>query len=218
MPRKVWETEQDFRDTYEIGIRDPKHPQHGQTVTYGRLFAQRAMGPLDDELTLYNNRVNQLLRLFLIGQADRVLVVGCGFGFLIDAFHDAGFPNTWGIESSEYIQENQEREARTTTQFVDSDIRDWNQARFKLREMTGDWIFNWIITESVMESYEDVEMDLLLDSVEALLDGNNGLRNAIHLVAADPTLDPAFNVKTLPEWKAVRPQHSWVDAATWEIG
>lgn len=217
MPRKVWETEQDFRDVYEILIGDPSHPKFGESITYSRLFAQRVMGPPDDHLNYYDMRVSRLSELFTIEKSDRVLVVGCGFGFLIDAFHDAGFPNIWGIDSSPYIQANRATESRDSTGFVDSDIRG-PQVRAKLKALTGDWIFNWIITESVMECYQDEEIGSLLDAVEVVLDADNGLRNAVHLVVADnPEFDSIFAQKTLQQWKDIRPSHSWVNIISWEI-
>lgn len=210
MPLKAWETEQDFRDAYEILIGDPHHPQHGETITYGRLFAQRVMGPRDDDLTFHNLRVHRLTEKFPMGKSDRILVVGCGFGFLIDAFHDAGFLNVWGIDNSPYIQTNRGTESRDTTGFVDSDIRG-PEVRAKLKDLTGDWIFNWIVTESVMECYEDQEMGSLLDAVEVTLDADNGLRNIIHLVPVNLQPDSVFNVKTISEWREVRVGHSWMD-------
>jgi len=89
MPRKSWVTEQDWLDAYWTRIRDHTHPQDGQTVGYGRLWAGRCEDPFNDDLTRFDNRVEKLTTLFAIGAADRILIGGCGFGFLIDAFHDA---------------------------------------------------------------------------------------------------------------------------------
>ncbi len=229
MPRKVWVTEQDWLDAYEIRIRDPLHPQFGQSVGYGRLWAQRSQGPYDDALTRFNERVAMLATasdaLFLISATDRILIGGCGFGFLIDAFHDAGFPNTWGIDDSGHISTNRPTEARGSTLFVENGFSGGGQVRNQLRQLTGDDIFNWIITESVMESYEDAELTPFLNAAETVLDPAEGNENIIHLVQSvldpsnpDRSIDPVYNQKMIGEWNAIRPSHSWVDIVTGELG
>ena len=229
MPRKVWDTEQDWLEAYEIRIRDHTDPLDGQKIGYGRKWAGRIEGPLDDELTRFNNRVSRLATasdaLFPIGPTDRILVCGCGFGYLIDAFHDAEFPNTWGIENSPWIESNRPSESRGATRFVQNDFRGGAQARAKLRVLTGADIYNWVITEGMMESYDDAEIPELLDSAEALLDPAERPENIVHLVYAvidparpDRSLSPVFNQKTIAEWKAMRSSHSWVNLLNWEVG
>lgn len=229
MPRKVWDTEADWRAAYEIKIRDPQHPLFGQKIGYGRLWAGRVDGPYDDELTRFNRRVSRLATdsdaLFAINATDRILIGGCGLGFLMDAFHDAGFPNVWGIDNSPHVASRRPSESRGTTLFVQNDFRGGGQARAQLRILTGDDVFKWIITECVLESYEDIEIPALLDASEVVLDPVESPGNIIHLVQSvgDPTnpdrsISPVFQQKTLTEWKAIRTSHSWVDTVGFEVG
>jgi len=225
MPRKVWDTEQDWLDAYEIRIRDHTHPLNGQKIGYGRTWAQRVEGPLDDNLTRFDTRVVKLTTLFAIGAADRILIGGCGFGFLIDAFHDAGFPNTWGIDNSGHIATNRPTESRGSTLFVQDDFSGIGRVRNQLRTLTGDDIFNWVISEGLVESYEDSELAFFRDTAETLLDPAESKLNIINLVYAviDPTspersLDSVYNQKTIAEWKALEPLHSWVNLLNWEVG
>lgn len=230
MPRKTWDTEQDFLDAYRVRIRDPQHPLFGQFVGYGRIWAQRSVGPMDDNFTRFSQKVERLAlgstALFPINSTDRILISGCGFGYLIDAFHDAGFLNCWGIDNSPYIQSRRPIETRGTTLFIHNDFRGpIQQVKAQMRQLTGDDIFNWIITEGVMESYEDAEMSALLDATERILDPANGPENIVHLVYAvinptdpDASLDPIYNQKTIAEWKSMRQTHSWVNSINWEVG
>ena len=229
MPRKVWGSEQDWLDSYEIKIRDHTDPLNGQRIGYGRKWAQRVEGPLNDDLTRFAVRVSRLATasdaLFPMIATDRILIGGCGFGFLIDAFHDAGFPDVWGIDNSGHIATNRPTESRGSTLFVQDEFSGIGRVRNQLRTLTGDDIFNWVISESMLESYEDAEMGSLASSAETLLDPAEGLENIINLVYAviDPanpgrSLDPVFNQKTIQEWKALRPDHSWVNLLNWEVG
>lgn len=229
MPRKVWDTEQDFLDAYEIRIRDYTDPLDGQKIGYGRKWAGRVEGPFDDGLTRFNRRVSRLATasdaLFPISSTDRILIGGCGFGFLIDAFHDAGFLNVWGIDNSGHIATNRPTESRGSTLFVQDEFSGIGRVRNQLRALTGDDIFNWVISEGLVESYEDAELAPLADAAETFLDPAEGLENIINLVYAviDPTnpdrsLAPVFNQKTIQEWKALRPTHSWVNLLNWEVG
>ena len=225
MPRKAWVTEKDFQDAYSIKIRDPSHPQFGQTVFYGRLWAQRCEGRYDDTLTRFIRRRSDLVRVFSIGTTDRILIGGSGFGFLVDAFHDAGFSNTWGIDDSLHISTERSTETRSGTGFVEDEFLGVETIRTKLDTETGGRTFKWVITESLMESYEDAEMGTLLDAGENFLDSAFTNANIIHLVQSvlrdgtpDSHIDPIYNQKSLSQWKAVRPSHSWVDIVTFEVG
>ena len=229
MPRKAWVTEQDFLDAYSVRIRDPAHPQFGQRVGYGRVWAQRVEGPYDDNLTRFINRSGILRTVFNIKPAHRVLIGGCGFGFLVDAFHDLGIANCWGVDDSAFITGGRGTYTRVTTDFVEDSYEGVTRVTDKMNTQTGGQTFQWVITESLLESYEDGEIPALLDASEVFLDGAFGNANIIHLVQsvtgfvssagdADKSIDPIYNQKTISEWKAIRPSHSWMDIATFEVG
>lgn len=225
MPKVLYNTEADWLGIYRIRIRDISHPLNGQTVGYGRVWAQRSTGPYDDDLTEFNNRVANLVRLFSIQTTDRILVQGCGLGFLIEAFKDAGFLECFGLDNSSYISSIRAVEANANSVIVEQDIRGGGLMRAQLQTQTGGNSFTWVITESVLESYEDLELSELLDDAESVLNPTKDEANIIHMVMSvkdpaqpDRSIGPQFNQKTLAEWKAVRPAHSWVDYVRWEVG
>ena len=220
MPLKDWGLQATWEDQYSVRIRDSSHPLFGQRVTYGRILAQRMTDPYTDELTEYNQRVSHLTTLFPIQTADRILVGGCGFGYLIEAFKDAGYANCWGIDSSPWISTNKGTEARGDVLMVDADIRGGGVVKTALRNLTGDSEFTWIISEHVMEWHDDIELDGLLNAAEVALERGSPNSNIIHIVLTLDTNDGQivdFNLKTLVDWNAIRPDHSWVNGVTWEV-
>jgi len=226
MPKVTYNNAAQWRDVYEIRIRDHNHSLNGQKVGYGRTWAQRCENPLDDNLTRFNRRVTQLTTLFPILTGDRIIVGGCGFGYLVEAFKDAGYANCWGIDNSNFVKNNKAVEARGDIIIIGEKFKVAAQLSTKLNSETGANNFKWVITESLLESYDDgAEMTEILDMAESGLTGGEPLTNIIHMVMSvqdpanpDRSISPIFNQKTLAQWKTVRPAHSWVDYVRWEVG
>lgn len=164
----------------------------------------------------FPRRWSQLTTLFPIQTTDRILIAGSGFGFLIEAAHAAGFPNVWGIDNSDYISTNRATEAVGSVLFVENDIRGGGQVRAQLRNLTGDDIFDWVISESVIESYTDAELPALLNAAETVLAGTDESQ-IIHLIVDAPGLDPPLVSRTLAEANALRPAHSWCSLIDWTV-
>lgn len=209
--RKSWETLQDFAE-YRTLVVDRASPRFGQLLTYGRAYAENAGDTLTDDLTLYEYRVFRLRVRWNFKRTDRILVLGCGFGFLIDVFRKEGFPNVFGLENSPWIWDNMKREKDPATVIVRADIRQRSLGPLhrQLRKFTGGCYFDWVLTEGVLESYEDEELPLLLDRSEVFLNPVHPEVRVIHMVAVNRDLDPVYNLKTPAEWEAVRPTHSWI--------
>ncbi len=166
---------------------------------------------------IFGKRFRVLTTEFNMLTTDRILVVGCGFGYLIDRFHDAGYANVWGIDSSDDIENRQGAESRGSTLWVSDDIKGGGRIRNKLRQLTGADEFDWIVTESMLESYDDNEIDVILNACEIGMSGSD-FSHIIHIVVTDPTLDPVFNRHTISQWKFLRPSHSWTGPdARWVI-
>jgi hypothetical protein len=164
---------------------------------------------------IFGRRFRALTSLFPIGLTDRIIVAGCAFGYLIERFHDAGFLLCWGIDSSSDIENRKGTEARGDVLWVSDEMSGVGRVRNKLNQLTGGREFDWIITESMLESYEDAEVQTILNVCEGALLPGRPVDHCIHIVASkeDPTapgFDPAFNWKTLAEWNAMRPSHSWL--------
>jgi len=222
MPRVTWDTEAEFDTHYQIQIKDPSHPRFGDRIGYGRLFAQHYMDPYDSNISEYNFRASQLISLFGIVATDRIWVLGCGLGFLIEAFIDAGFTNCWGVDSSTHVANLRAVEARPDVSFAERGINSITPAEINAITGSGNQ-FDWVISESVLESYDDLELIPFFNTSAARLFGPTPNDHVIHMILSfepgdhDSKVDPAFNRKTLVDWKAEKPNQSFVDYYSWNF-
>jgi hypothetical protein len=201
MPRAglTWQTRDDWLRFYKITKAD------GSVVTLG-----------DDRTWSIDNPENEVHRradaLKALGMlpAHRVVVLGCGpGGFLVEALKLRGFPNCWGVDSSPWVEG---RKAIASGGVI------WLNADFTgnignaLRQMTGDNDFDWVVTESVLESYDDNEVTVGLNSCEGLRNPQTPMSHIIHIVFTPPFDEPSlFNEKSMAQWKAMRPAHTWMN-------
>jgi hypothetical protein len=200
---------------------DPQSPTFGKYIGYsdkqqeGRDHAGRVSALVNGPL--YSGGVPIDPHPFTFGATDRILIAGCGLGHLIQAFKDAGFPNTYGIDfSSEITSRRGIGEGPSGIVLVSEDIRSGNQARQALQAATGDSEFDWLISEAVMESYDGTELDQMLNAAPVALyksltppQGSERWR-CIHLVYTNTNLAPAFLVQDIDAWAAAAPEQSWV--------
>lgn len=143
---------------------------------------------------------------------DRILVVGAGLGFMIEAAHADGYANVWGLDDSPAMHGNPNTDPSVV--IVDGSYGSpGGQILARLRQGTGDDIFDHVVSESMAESYDDAELLSLLPWASNILAPGGDVS---HLVVTDPGLDPVFNVKTLTEWKALYPAHTWISVNTRE--
>lgn len=214
----TYDTQAEYDGVYKIRIRDPAHAKFGQKLSYTREAMARSKGPYDDNMTAYQERFDNLTALFSMATGDRIIFAGCGLGFTIEPFIDAGFTEIWGLDSSSYIDSVKATESRGDVEIIDEEFKNSGQLNAKLIAVTGANNFKWIITESVLESYEDgSEMDEILDAAEVGLTNGEPLDQIIHMVYPPPGVGLQFNQNSLAEWKALRPAHSFVDYVRWIV-
>lgn len=184
-----------------------------EAVTYSRDL----YGPL---LARFGERVASLTAFGLDNNAT-VLVVGCGFGFLIETLIAAGITDVWGIEPGPYFWDAANDaewgpgiRARVANDWIGSGTE---QASLDaLPGVPNNERFGWIVDEDAAPMHSDAELPAFVAGLEARLQGNARGR-IIHLVTTmgpGGPGDSAVNWKTLAEWKAVEPAHRWFDIAT----
>lgn len=147
---------------------------------------------------------------------DRVLIAGSALGWSIDALVALGYPNVVGLDNSTYMDTHPSRSSakpfRKADMATGASIRNTVRAAFGELGFTGNNRDpEWIITESVLESFTDAEIETILDGCEALLDGTDVSR-CVHVVTPGPFgAGVPFNDKTIAEWQVIRPAHTWID-------
>lgn len=217
MPLVDYNLQSTWDSLYSIRIRDPQAPDFQQRVGYGRRFAQRVQGPYSDTLDYYKQRKDWAALGFQITPASQVLVVGCGYGYLIEELKAAGLNKVYGLDYSTYLQANWAANASPQTQIVWADALalDSSQVKNAMRSTFGTNTFDYIITDSMLESFTDQELAALWPALESRLARNTPINHIIHIVDdLKPGDNPTVNLRwlTLQEWAALRPTHSWLSA------
>lgn len=184
-----------------------------------------------DKDRIFTKRFEVLTEAFVMGLTDRILIVGSAFGYLNQRFIDAGYVNVFGLDDSDDIDNRKgvEMRADVANKHIKHNIRSGGQLRARLRQQTGDDEFDWVITESMLESYTDPELSQILDACEVGLFNGTDQSHIIHIITTkereyagppdDPDpYNPIFNWMTIAEWNAIRPSHSWTGPdAGWVI-
>jgi len=184
-------------------------------VTYGRdFYTPTQFG------NQFGTRKNWLTGYGLDNNAQ-ILVVGSGFGYLIEYLLDAGVQDVWGIDPGPYIwdsanddQWRADVKARTANDWLGSGTE---QASLDaLPGVPNNERFTWIIDEDAAPMHTDAELPAFIAACEARLQGNAKGR-IVHIVTPGSAGDFSVNWKSMAEWKAVAPDHNWVNAITGEV-
>lgn len=161
-----------------------------------------------------------------IQTTDRIIVLGAGPGYLIEAAKDAGYPNIWGIDSSTEVAGRTDIRGDVVLVDLDAKAGIGGQAGSKLRQLTGDDVFDWVISEQLLECLTDAEIGPpgtpnTVGTASELLARNAATpaSRCIHLVIpdlfregfreAEGSQDPSYNWHTLAEYEALLPGH-WI--------
>ena len=139
---------------------------------YDRSFGDRTM------LTIFLKRFQTLGGVPNFSWGSSVLVVGCGYGFLLEYALDQGVNSNkiWGTDISTEIQANKGAEARAdvAAKILDIDISAPDAVQQLRAVVGGNGRFNWIVTEDVMPFYSDAEVPGLMQDCEDLRTGPVG--------------------------------------------
>ncbi len=215
MPIPQWRA-QEFGQYYNGPDRDPSSPTYGQVIGYGRQWARQAQAPDTDGIEHFEGRWARLVAAFGITRAQRVLVVGCGFGFLVEAALGDGY-RAWGLDSSAHI-DAQRGDVGAGVVVMAADLR--TVTRAMLDTETGGQDFAWIVTEDVLPCYTDADSLAMVAPLEGLLNNRAPVSNVVHLVrdGAPNIRYPDMTWHTLAEWSALMSTHSVQSISTGEVG
>lgn len=199
-------------------------PNVGASIDYldGRLFANS----LGIDLQHFKRTAQQLGAIPNFTPSTDVLVVGCGFGWLLEVFRDLGSNNYWGTDTSTLIHSlltdpTLEIDSEIQARILSIDVQDPNAAQlFKAAgagDNKGEW--NWIVTEHLLETWPIADIPTLCADLDGLR--NNQPGGVAHYVQMADTLLPEQvsasdndNLLSMAEWVAVYPSHWWIDSVT----
>ena len=187
-------------------------PQPTTPLTYGREFFQ-GRGRLQSR---FQNRASGMTSLGVLTNHS-VLVVGSAFGYLMAELDALGI-ETWGIEPGPWFwrSENDSEweagmKARTAQDWIGSGTE---VDSFNAIGVSGQAKFNWIVDEDAAPAHSDAELPAFIAGLEARLQGNVKGR-IVHIVTTMSNRGPgdsSQNWKSLADWQAVAPDHTWLDA------
>lgn len=160
-------------------------------MTYSRLFFEG--------WSMFRDRAANIVQSLNLTEGTTILVAGCGFGYLVEELNKLDM-NAWGFDNSRYIQLKKRNEASINVYDFDLGARNFVS---EVRRKTKINRFDWIITEDVLTSYADGELNPLLDNCDLIA------QNVAHTVSL--AAFPEFNVKTLTQWRAIKPSHTWLN-------
>jgi len=229
MPRKTYNTKADFDADYSIGAEPEGHPNTRPEVrlNYHRVvllpFAQR--------------RAEFLKRHFQWPPTSTIVVVGAGFGWLVESLEALGYTNVLGTDTSPYIQAEKGKSEDTDIDMAitavgldpagtDATLR--TRLRSGNRKQTSRDIFDEdigdvssrdrlrdvfardvdiAISEQVLPTLDDAEAVSLSADMHVL-----GLSTeVVHIVTTlGGRQDPLFNWKTLSDWKRLLPDDTFI--------
>lgn len=216
MPRVDWDTEVEWDRFYG----------HGGASGYSRDWATAGGShPLDGlNWKGQENHYAQLATAYAaqgIGATDRILIVGSGLGFTIEILNARGFSNIVGVEKSPAVRGHADWDGSQVSVAADFSQASGAQVRNAIRSAFGSLGFSgnqrdpeWVITEAVLESYDDADVTTLLGAAEAVVDGpDSQIIHAVMTLDAGPWTGPdagVFNEKMGADWKALAPTHTWI--------
>jgi len=118
-----------------------------------------------------------------VSGAQRILVVGCGMGLLVNAINNIGFATAAGIDASADVVPFW---GANPTRFRQRDIRANRTNSLTTQDMramlNNQTDVQWVITESVLECYQPAEQAAIQTACESWLARGTPTSHVVHLV------------------------------------
>lgn len=203
----IW-GQKEFAQYYYVRDGRQGSPTQGQEFGYGRdwalLFDTRTPGALRHFL----DRWQRCVEVMDISPEDRVLVVGAAFGFLVESAHDLGYPNVFGMDSSDYVARDPNNDRREDIDILHCDLTA-TDLKDKLSTYSGSYVFDLVITEDMVACHSDTEVQSFAPILNSLTD------RVLHITTVgrhNPRV-PDINWHSLEEWQTLIPEHMWMSSS-----
>lgn len=233
MPLKTWNTKSDFDAAYNIGAeRDTGHPNTRPEV---RLHYNRAV-----MFSIAQTHALKMIEVLGLQPTQKIGILGCGFGWVLEVFIAQGFNNVIGTDTSPFIQTNKglNEDAEIEAAILEAGLLPTSTEGLVIRnKLRGDGgprskQAAKVLNEDAMSnpSRNRIRNALgggnlawgITDSVlESLTDaecvslsnaGHGFCTNVAHLVVTTrPGNHAGYNWKTLEAWKALIPADTFIE-------
>lgn len=199
--RESWQLVYGLRGGY------PEYPGFLEQIDYldGRKHALQLSKDGKPGLAHFRLRLDKIVNVISLDD-KKILVVGCGFGWLMEVMVDAGYTDVIGTDTSTLIQSlksNPETDVRPDIQrlILDVDIT---------KDTSGLGPFDVVITEHLLEDWSVNRLSKILDACESLLaDGGEVLHIITNIREGQETV--ILNKFDLDDWIAFQPMHYWLE-------
>lgn len=227
---------------YSLDVKDKRTGQSGRLTGYGRLQWQQVQRhpthgwdyPTEETPYFFTYQMERLTALFPISTGDRILIIGSGLGYFIEALRDAGYTLAYGMEPHVPLQDRIDAEARADVITIKKTFgaNTIPNIQAEMVALTGAATFKWIVTWEIMQRYSDANLSFLANDGPTFLEGGQPQTNIINCVVPaqygrdengnpDPTkprFDPDYFFRTLAEYQAIVPNQTIVDTTgSWAI-
>lgn len=174
MPIQTYHTEADFQRDYDSYTREVQLPVH-------------------------QRHAEKYIEILKLKPSDRIVIVGCGFGWTLEVLEQHGFDSIAGVEISNYILSKLAEDKEIYKGSAD------------ISASLGLFKPDIIITEYVLDSYYDEEIPKLLEPYSYA-------KLTAHLVKniKDDPYNKNFNTKSLEDWKALLPNHIFISGGNYK--
>ena len=203
----VW-TAREFAQYYSVTDGRQGSPTKGEEFGYGRTWALLFNTKTPGALTHFLDRWQRCVDVMGISPEDRVLIVGAAFGFLVESARDSGYPNVFGLDSSDYVAHDPNNDRREDIDILHYDLRD-PLLKEHLETALGVSSFDLVITEDMVACYSDEDVQSFAPILNSLAD------QVLHITTVgshNPKVSD-INWHTLEEWKALIPTHIWMTSS-----
>ena len=184
MPLVSYATRDDYDSTYRV-------PMPGRIAGFERVAL----------LPQYQHRGRVMAGRLNAAKSATILIVGCGFGWAVEALVAAGWTGVWGTDTSPYIQNAKAVESGVPERVLPHDANTAG-GRTSIRTATGVRTWSYIITEDVLPALTDAEATSLATSLRGML-APTGVLTHILTPLTNGNFDPRMNWKTVEEWRAL---------------
>lgn len=180
-----------------------------QPLVYDQALYRRIYSVYDGEsgrsTERYRTHYGHIQNAFEIAPDSRVLIVGCGLGFLVEIFRDSGY-DAWGIDSSPWIAEIAPDEVPEILPYmIFADVT----------SLLGHEEFDWVISENAIEGHRSgVQQQAFTMACEELAPAP---ARVIHMVSDNLRMDQMFVVQTIAEWKKIDDEQNWISCISGEV-